>query len=212
MPKKPIDFSKTVIYTIRSGDSIYVGSTTNYVNRKSSHKGNIYNENVKHYNLKLYKTIRENNGEWDMQPYSKYPCNDIVEQTIEEERIRRELNADLNMISCGTGLNRNELGEKEYDKQYSKQYRTENKDKLLEYQKQHYTDNKDKLLEHMKQYRTDNKNKISEYKRQYAIINKDKIAEKTKQKVTCECGCIIRKGDLSRHKKTKKHLKLMENK
>jgi len=192
MPKKPIDFSKNIIYTIRSGKSIYVGSTTNYVNRKNHHKNNIYNENRHEYNYKLYKKIRENKGIWDMQPHSKYPCNDIVEQTIEEERIRILLKADLNSKCCGTGLNRNELGEKEYDKQYY----VKNKDKYLERNKQYYTNNKDKILEQNKHYKTE---------------NKDKLLERMNQKVTCECGCIVSRCNLPRHKRTKKHLKLMEN-
>jgi len=180
MPKKPIDYSKTIIYTIRTENSLYVGSTTNYVNRKNSHKSSIYNENDNNYNYKLYKTIRENDFEWDMQPYSKYPCNDVVEQTIEEQRICLLLKADLNSKKCGTGLNRSELGEKEYDKQYNTEYRTENKDKIVENKKQYYADNKDKILEHMT------------------------------QKITCECGCIVSRCNLSPHKKSKKHLKLME--
>jgi|TARA_B110001450_G_scaffold160831_1_gene149949 hypothetical protein len=177
MPKKPVDYSKTIMYTIRTGNSLYVGSTTNYTKRKYNHKCSITNENRKNYNLKLYKTIREN-GEWDIQPYSKYPCNDGVEQKLEEQRIRCELKADLNMISCGTGLNHSVLGVKEYKKQY-------------------YTDNKEKKIEYYNQYRTD---------------NKDKLAEQQKQKVTCECGCISTRGNLPRHRKSLKHLKLMENK
>jgi len=208
MPKKPIDYSKTIIYTIRTGNSLYVGSTTHYVNRKNQHKSNIYNENDNYkYNYKLYKTIREN-GEWDMQPHSKYQCNDGVEQKLEEERIRQLLKADLNTFSCGTGLNCSELGEKEYKKQYW----TENKDKLTEQQKQYRTDNKDKLLESAKQYRTDNKDKLAEQQKQYYTNNKDKILEQMNQKVTCECGCIVNRSSLTRHKRTKTHLKLMENK
>jgi len=187
------DYSKNIIYTIRSKDSIYVGSTLNFTSRKNQHKSNIYNENVKEYNFKLYKTIRENNGDWDMQPYSKFPCKDIVEQTIEEERIRILLKADMNSRCCGTGLNRNELGEKEYDKQY-------------------YVKNKDKYSERYKQYYTNNKDKLSEYRKQYNTDNRDKINEHQKQKVKCECGCIVSRGNLSKHRKTKKHLKLMENK
>ena len=203
------DYSKNIIYTIRSKDSIYVGSTVNFTSRKNQHKSNIYNENDNYkYNYKLYKTIRENNGDWDMQPYSKYPCNDIVEQTIEEERIRLLLKADLNSKSCGTGLNCSELGEKEYKKQYW----TENKDKITEQQKQYRTENKDKRSESAKQYRTDNKDKLSEYRKQYNTKNRDKINEKQNQKVKCECGCIVSRGNLSKHRKTKKHLKLMENK
>jgi hypothetical protein len=202
------DYSKTVIYTIRSNDSIYVGSTLNFTSRKNQHKSNIYNENHKHYNLKLYKTIRENNGDWDMQPYSKYQCNDVVEQKLEEERIRRELKADLNSRCCGTGLNKIELGEKEYKKQFY----VKNKDKISEQKKQYYTENKDKLLEYAKQYRSDNKDKVAEYKKQHYTNNKDKILEQMKQKVTCECGCIVSRTNLLRHKRTKTHIKLMENK
>jgi hypothetical protein len=206
------DYSKNIIYTIKSKDSIYVGSTVNFTSRKNQHKSNIYNENVKDYNYKLYKIIRENDGEWDMKPYSKYPCNDIVEQTIEEERIRILLKADMNSKSCGTGLNRSVLGKQEYEKQYNTEYYTDNKDKILEQHKQYYTENKDKLNKKSKQYYTENKDKHNEYNKQYYTDNKDKLLEQQKQKVKCECGCIIRKSDLLRHKKTKKHLKLMENK
>jgi hypothetical protein len=202
------DYSKNIIYTIKSKDSIYVGSTVNFTSRKNQHKSNIYNENREHYNLKLYKIIRENNGEWSMQPYSKFPCKDIVEQKIEEERIRQLLKADLNMVSCGTGLNCSELGLQEYKKQYNTEYYTNNKDKLLEKQKQYYTNNKEELSKYYKQYYTDNKDKLLEQQKQYYMDNKDKLAKK--KKVTCECGCISTRGHLSRHKKTKKHLKLME--
>jgi len=218
MPKKPVDYSKTIIYTIRTGNSLYVGSTTNYTKRKYQHKNMLSNKNHKNYNLKLYKTIREND-EWDMKPQSKYQCNDGVEQKLEEERIRTLLKADLNMISCGTGLNRSVLGDNEYNKQYKtkhkdkyseyhKQYRTDNKDKSTEYNIQYKTENKDKLAEQQKQYYTENKGKIAEYKKHYYNKNKDKI----KQKVTCECGCNVSRGSLLQHRKSPKHMKLMENK
>tara|TARA_R110001592_G_scaffold264161_1_gene529526 strand:+ start:16 stop:438 length:423 start_codon:yes stop_codon:yes gene_type:complete len=94
------DYSKCVIYTIKSGDGLYVGSTCNFNNRKYGHKYNIYNESDDKYNMKLYKTIRENDGAWDMQPHSQYPCKSKMEMAIEEERVRKELKADLNMNSC----------------------------------------------------------------------------------------------------------------
>ena len=42
--------------------------------------------------------------------------------------------------------------------------------------------------------------------------NKDEINESKGEKITCECGCVVRKGEISRHKKTRKHIKLMEAK
>jgi len=120
------DYSKCVIYTIRTGEGLYVGSSCNFVNRKRQHKQDINNENSEKYNRKLYKTIRDNDGAWDMQPHSEYPCNSKTEMNIEEERVRQELKADLNMNSCYNGLSKSE-----YDKEYS----LKNKDKKREYDK-----------------------------------------------------------------------------
>ena len=53
MPKKPIDFQKTVIYTIKTGNSLYVGSTTNFTQRKNCHTNSISNVNNSNYNYKL---------------------------------------------------------------------------------------------------------------------------------------------------------------
>ena len=40
----------------------------------------------------------------------------------------------------------------------------------------------------------------------------EKIKQKRKEIIICECGCKTTKGTLKRHRKTKKHIKLMENK
>jgi len=50
-------------------------------------------------------------------------------------------------------------------------------------------------------YKERNRQKLRDYKREV-----DKI------KIICECGCESTKGHLSRHKKSKKHLSLIENK
>jgi hypothetical protein len=164
------DYSKSVIYTIRSKDNIYVGSTLIFRSRKNKHKSSLTNENSKEYNYKLYKTIRDNDGEWDMQPHSIFPCNSKLELSIEEERVRRLLNADMNMKSCGTGLVG--LTKSDYDKQYHEQ----NRDERSQYYEQH----------------------------------KDEYNKKRRQKITCECGCDVNNGCLSRHHKSKKHILLME--
>jgi len=135
------DYSKSVIYTIRSKHNIYVGSTTDFKTRKYHHKGNITNENRNTYNIKLYKTIRDNAGEWDMKAHSIFPCNSKLELSIEEERVRRLLNADLNSHSCGTGLAG--LTKSDYDKQYLEQ----NRDEIREYKKQYREQHKEELRE-----------------------------------------------------------------
>jgi hypothetical protein len=76
--------------------------------------------------------------------------------------------------------------------------------------KEYYQDNKEKIAEKDKKYRENNKEHKKDYEKNYYQNNKELIAEKKKVKVTCECGCIINKGDLAKHKKTPKHIKLME--
>ena len=196
------DYSKSIIYTIRSRNNIYVGSTVNFRSRKNDHKSAIYNEKGKHYNYKLYKTIRENEGIWYIQPYSKYPCKDILELTIEEERVRQHLKADLNSQSCGTGL----IGKEDYQKQY----RAQHKDEAKQYRDEYYKGNKDKLKEQMKEYHEEHKDELKQYHEQYREEHKDKIREQKKQKITCECGCVGLKRCLTQHRKTKKHINLME--
>ena len=48
------------IYRMNVKDKFYVGSTKNIKNRINKHKSNCYNQNVKDYNMKVYKYIREN--------------------------------------------------------------------------------------------------------------------------------------------------------
>ena len=67
--------------------------------------------------------------------------------------------------------------------------------------REYYVDNKEKK----KQYHIDNKEKRNERSKQYYIDNREKL----KQKITCECGCLVTKVNISTHRKTKKHLKLI---
>ena len=167
------DYSECVIYTIKTPTGLYVGSTCNFVNRKYSHNFAIHNKNGR-YERNLYKNIRENNNQWEMKPYKLFPCKNKMEMNIEEERIRRELNADLNMYSC-YGLDKEKLTEKK------KQYYQDNKDKFVERHKQYYQDNKEKYNELKRQWREKNREKENEYNKQYYQENKEKIVEKSRK-------------------------------
>jgi ribosomal protein S17 len=43
------------------------------------------------------------------------------------------------------------------------------------------------------------------YRRAYRQKNKQRISERDKQKIECECGSIVRRGDIARHNRTKRH-------
>ena len=58
MPRLPIDYSKAFIYKIcckdKNIEECYIGSSTNFVKRKNSHKTICNNINSKEYNQKKY--------------------------------------------------------------------------------------------------------------------------------------------------------------
>jgi len=51
-------------------------------------------------------------------------------------------------------------------------------------------------------------NKI--HNKKYYEENKEKINNFRKEKVKCECGCLVTRKNLERHKKTEKHINLIE--
>jgi len=159
MPKKIIDFSKTIIYKIVCNNlnitDVYIGHTTNFINRKAKHKSNCNNINGKEYNFKIYNSIRNNGGfeNWSMIEIEKYPCNDINEATARERYYYELLNAKLNTNCPG----RNDKEYYQDNKEYKKEYRDNNKDKMQEYNKVYYENNKNKI----KEYQEKNKNNIN---------------------------------------------------
>jgi len=190
MPKAS-DYSKALIYKIEhldKPDLIYVGSTTNLVKRKSLHKNCCNNEKDKEYNCKKYVMMRENGG-WEsfkMVVIKEYPCNTKIELQIEEEKCRKELQANLNNRRC----HRTEEDIKEQNKELCKNYREENKEKISDQRKDFYQNNKEKIAERGKEYRDK---------------NKEEISEKRKEKITCDCGSTFRIRAKTRHEKSVKH-------
>ena len=108
MPKDDIDYSNTIIYKIYCKDEtitdIYVGHTTNFIQRKYQHKISSSSLDNK---LKIYNTIRANGGwtNWDMIEIAKYNCKDHTEARIKEQEHYEQLKATLN--SCPPFVNKN---------------------------------------------------------------------------------------------------------
>jgi hypothetical protein len=159
MPKKAMDYTKTIIYKIVCKDlnisNCYVGHTTNFIKRKSMHK---YCCNNNSYSYFVYETIRNNGGwdNWSMLEIEKYSCNDFNEATKRERYWIETLKADLNKsVPSRTRQERqknyyeqNKCKIKDKFKNYQKEYREKNK----ENQKKYYEQNKDKLKEYQKKY------------------------------------------------------------
>jgi hypothetical protein len=133
-----------------------------------------------------------------------------VKDKREAERIEQELiekmEADMNSARA--------FGKKDMT-EYFKEYYEEHREQKIAYATQYAQENSDKISDYQKDYRLENADKLTEHHRQYYLDNKErweKAAEKRKEKVECECGCVVSKARFTTHKKSPKHAKLMESK
>lgn len=131
---------------------------------------------LKTIECKLYKTIQENGG-WE-----NWKMIEIEEFACENGR-QAEKREQYYMDLFKSNLNSHKAFGGETKQEYIKQYQLEHK-------------------EHIQQYRLEHK----EQKKQYYLEHKEEIADKKKEKFTCECGTIVTKQCLTRHKKSQKHL------
>lgn len=180
----PIDYSKGKIYTIRyrnDDNLIYVGSTVNTLSQRFSQHKSSCNK-PNYTNYMIYKTMRE--------------TDDIDNWYIE---LYEEFPCDNNeQLHKREGEVIREIG-------------TLNSRIAGRSRKEYNEDNKEKISEKTKEYRQQNKEKCKEYDSLKYEKNKNYILQKAKEKVECECGSILRKWDLTRHLKTKKHQDFITN-
>ena len=183
MPKKPIDYSKALIYSIvcKTDESLlYIGSTTNFTKRKNLHKTACYNEKNVNYNVPVYVMIRANGG-WDnfeMNPVKEFPCENKIQLVIEEERIRKEMNANLNTKRAY----RTEEEKQEQKQEQKKKWAEKNKEEIKEYVKEYKEEHKEEIKEQSKKYRESHKEDIKKYHQKRYLENKEKINEKRRER------------------------------
>jgi len=191
MTLKKIDYSKLVVYKIVCKDlsitDLYVGSTTNFDQRKKQHKNRCYNQNSTKYHYLLYQTIRKYGGfeNWDMIIVERCPCDNSYDARKLERFYFEQLKANLNMLKPFT------------TDEEKKQERKERK------QTDQY---KEKAKETWKNYYAVHKENLIEKKKEYYIDNKDKIQERKTEKITCTCGAIIARSSKSAHEKSFIHI------
>ena len=158
MPRTPSDYSKTIIYKLCCKDvaitEIYVGSTTNFRDRKRCHKLSCNLKTHNAYNTRKAQFIRANGGfeNWAMIQLEAYPCQNKREAEMQErywfELLKPKLNSIIPFRTKDEDL--------DYQKKYHRQYGVLNKEKI----KQYYELNKDKISEQKKQYYLNKKENI----------------------------------------------------
>ena len=229
MPRKAIDYSKSLVYKIcKDNETLYIGSTTNLASRKSQHKSNCKNPNSPDYDKLLYQNIRADGGwtkRWVIVMVQAYPeCKNANELLMFERQHYDRLNPPLN-------VNRPCLYEGEA-KEYKAQYYVENAETIKQNNAQYYVENAETIKQNNAQYRienaetikqnnaryyVENADTIKQNKAQYYVENADKIkqyhadnAERLNAKNTCQCGGKYTTQNKAQHKKGKKHIKYCE--
>jgi len=216
-------YQNSLIYKLKHNEdyddtNIYVGSTSNFKNRKNQHKNACFNEKNKRYNLSIYQYIRDNGGwdNWVMIPIEQYPCNSKKELLIRERHHIDLLRPTFNkQIPTRTPKEYREDNKENY-----KKWREDNKKAISEYDKKWRKANKEKKQKNHKKWRESHKEEIKEKKKQNYEANKEQILERTKdyyennkeiinqnkkQTVICDhCGFESRKDNLKRHQQSKK--------
>ena len=137
MPRNIITYQNTIIYKIVCNDlsikDLYVGHTTDFVNRKRNHRNRTNNFNDENGKFKIYVTIRANGGwnNWSMIEVEKFPCNDGNEARSRERYWYELLNANLNV---------------DYPNRTNKEYREMNHEVIKERKRNYYARNKEEQL------------------------------------------------------------------
>lgn len=196
------DYSKTIIYKLVCNDvnvtNCYVGHTTNFISRKNGHKTTCNNPNSPDYNIKVYKSIRDNGGwdNWKMVMIEPYPCENVLEAEKKEREWFEKLEADLNSkfptrtLKEYNEMNKEKLAEqrKEYYETHkeqfaekSKKYREEHREQCIERGKKYYETHKEQHSENTKKYYEEHKDEIKDYLKKYYEENKEHIFENVKK-------------------------------
>ena len=73
-----------------------------------------------------------------------------------------------------------------------------------------YVDNREKVVTYQTQYRVNNREQILTHQDQYRADNRELLNLKQSENIQRECGCIVNRCHMLRHKTTKKHQHLVK--
>ena len=221
------------IYSIKSkqvGD-IYVGSTCDtlkgrFSKHKSSYKkyltdgkkyvcafeilkySDAYIELIEDYNCGSRKELTKREGEFMIKFNSVNKCiggrtrkeyEDLNRDKINAtNRLRREKNKEEINEKHRKYRELNKVKFVEWQKEYDKNRRIEKRDELKLQKKEYYEKNKEVVSVKQKEYYKKNSERI-----------KQRVSERGNEKITCECGSVVSRGSMTKHKKSIKHLELL---
>lgn len=190
MPKKISDYSKSSIYYVYFNDELlYIGSTTNFIERKSSHKRLIINKD-KPKRRPFHISFDETNIDFDDLRWER---EDVCFETKEELRRYegskiREFKPKYNIAIAG---------------RTKEEYQIENKERFNNYEKEKI------ICECGMPLRRYGINRHLKSKKHKLLMENPEYKDKN-EKEQCECGMYIMKYGIPRHQKGKLHLDNMK--
>ena len=169
--------------------SSYVGSTTNFTQRKYQHKHGCNNTTSKHHNFKIYQIIRANGGwkNWTMIEIVNKLCQSRRDAERQEQEIMDELHTDMNT--------QKPFSTHEATKERKAKYLADNADGIKTYQAKYKADNADKIKAYKVKYRQDNADKISATQAKYREENADEIRTYQAKYYADRCSKTMRAGE-----------------
>lgn len=139
------NYAHSVIYRIinkATGETLYIGSTTNYKGRMLDHKKCCENPNHRDHDIPIYAHIRDIGG-WGfiktvmIEEFTT--CQNRLQLVKREQEYIESHKGSKNIIRSYIS----ETQKKEEAKEYTKQYRTDNRDKINEQRRLNYLKKKE---------------------------------------------------------------------
>lgn len=131
----------------------------------------------------------ENNKEYNKKLYKTIRenggWNAIEKSPIEEYECDNSIQARI----------REEHWRREYNAQLNMRHAHRTREEHIEYDR-----------ERSIKYHAENRETILQKQSEYRAANRERILLNGKEKMTCDCGCIINRRNISTHKQTKKHI------
>ena len=187
----PYKYDNGKIYMIESaiGECCYIGSTIKSLEHR-------FSQHCSDYRRGRYKASAEVLQYIDAEIILilKYPCKSKYELHRKEgEFIKNHGNCVNKVVAGRTG----------------KEYRDTHKIAIQQQRKGYRDTHKTQIALRDKMYHQKNKETIKIKKKLYYEKNKEKICERRNKRIMCECGIEYTLGNKLRHKKSKRHLTLL---
>jgi len=190
-------------------DEIYIGSTYKELgNRFMKHK-NKYKRflNGIGHNRLSFEILKY--GDAEIGIIEEYPCNTKQELLRREGELQKQIKC-VNKKIAGRTQKEWAKENKETIAEKQKIYYKNNKDKIVKTSKQYYENNKKTITERKKIYNKNNKPKISIRVKKYYKNNIEEIKKYRSKNFNCECGITCTYSNKTRHFKTIRHKKYLE--